>query len=479
MTAKGLLNGPRSRSSQGHGRSSGTGSTLCIVCATVAVVVAAIPLAIAASRVLFAFSVVASAKALPFELDVIVDQPWFRDPRPDLLHPSASEEWPIPKLLHSVPPPPPQPPPGTPRAPAARDDGGGGSGDGGPAPVSDAAAGCRRLHPDWSFRSWGEEEGRRLLSERYPWALEAYDSYRHPAQRVYALRLFILHAFGGVLIQNDIGCQHRLDALRQFDALLLPLAPRFSGGGGAFVSSSVMASPPGHGFLSLVTRELPRYNHNYAGYGLTVLMSSGDLMLSHQVKAWVERNNSSSSSGTAASGSGAKSGGKQAGGDDDDDVADDDVVFGIPASLFRSKSPGRALFAHGLQWEGARVSGGAPGAHAPSAAEWMGAPLAAAQGGGAAGAGLGAAAAAPAVTAAGAGSMGAVAKLRRRPPPPLPAREWRHWDATLALWISDDPGWAMLMVLCSFVAGILAAWWLPGLSCVMLNATAERHDRMD
>ncbi len=190
---------------------------------------AALPLLILASRLLFAFYAVAAAPSVIADLDMVVDQPWFRwvrlavgggwqpctlstthplgltqhqptdpppttnhpnprDARPDLLHPQAAASWPVPKALHVIrrPPPPGPPDPDQALLTAQQE-----------ASDAAAAASCRRRHPDWRFHSWGEAEGAALLVERYPWALANYEAYPRAEQRLLALRLFVLHAHGG------------------------------------------------------------------------------------------------------------------------------------------------------------------------------------------------------------------------------------------------------------------------------------------
>lgn len=113
-------------------------------------------------------------------------------------HPHTREPpsgWPIPKALHYINPP-------TPLVTRGR------AGRTGQLPgsfIAAAAATCRSLHPDWEFRPWGEAEGRKLIEERYPWALSTFDTYPYPSQRSFALRLFVLHAFGGGAFGDECG----------------------------------------------------------------------------------------------------------------------------------------------------------------------------------------------------------------------------------------------------------------------------------
>lgn len=99
---------------------------------------------------------------------------------------AAAAAWPVPPVLHVIERAAPPPPDAAAAAAALR--------------AADAAAveSCRRLHPDWAFRAWGEGEGARLLARRYSAAaLRNWLAYPFGEQRALALRLFVLHAYGG------------------------------------------------------------------------------------------------------------------------------------------------------------------------------------------------------------------------------------------------------------------------------------------
>lgn len=50
---------------------------------------------------------------------------------------------------------------------------------------------------------WSSAESREFLQREYSWFLPIYDSYRHPVQRVDALKYFIMRHYGGIYVDMD------------------------------------------------------------------------------------------------------------------------------------------------------------------------------------------------------------------------------------------------------------------------------------
>lgn len=53
-----------------------------------------------------------------------------------------------------------------------------------------------------------------LAQEHYPWFLPTYRSYAYAIQRVDVVRYFLLHHYGGLYLDLDVGCKKRLDFMR-------------------------------------------------------------------------------------------------------------------------------------------------------------------------------------------------------------------------------------------------------------------------
>jgi mannosyltransferase OCH1-like enzyme len=68
-----------------------------------------------------------------------------------------------------------------------------------------SSAGSYMIHvaDDLSVQLWSTAESREFLQREYSWFLPIYDSYRHPVQRVDALKYFIMRHYGGIYVDMD------------------------------------------------------------------------------------------------------------------------------------------------------------------------------------------------------------------------------------------------------------------------------------
>ena len=111
-----------------------------------------------------------------------------------------------------------------------------------------------------------------LLQTEYPWFLQTYASYPYNIQRVDAIRYFILHKYGGIYIDLDIGCNSNLDFMRgaNFSA---PMTHPIG------ISNDVMASVPGNAFLERAITRLPYWNHWMFVKYIQVMFGTGPMFL--------------------------------------------------------------------------------------------------------------------------------------------------------------------------------------------------------
>jgi mannosyltransferase OCH1-like enzyme len=71
---------------------------------------------------------------------------------------------------------------------------------------------------------WTDETAREFVQTHYPAHLQMYDSYTYPIQRADSIRYFVLHHFGGIYMDLDIGCRRKMDELLQGDwEVILPI----------------------------------------------------------------------------------------------------------------------------------------------------------------------------------------------------------------------------------------------------------------
>lgn len=129
------------------------------------------------------------------------------------------------------------------------------------------------LHPDYEHILWTDEMARDFISEHYSWFLPTFDSYPYNIMRADVIRYFVLSHYGGVYIDLDNGCLHNIDPLLAMPAWLRKTDP-------TGVSNDLMGARPHHPFFAEVINNLKRYNHNMLVPYITIMYSTGPLMLS-------------------------------------------------------------------------------------------------------------------------------------------------------------------------------------------------------
>ncbi|GAA5842973.1 hypothetical protein JCM11251_007300 [Rhodosporidiobolus azoricus] len=139
--------------------------------------------------------------------------------------------------------------------------------------------GCMEMHPDYEFKLWSDAASRAFIAEHYPWFLSTFDGYIYPIQRADVIRYFILHYYGGVYMDLDIGCRRNLDPLLYFQVILPATIP-------VGISNDLMFAEKGHPFMDLVIHNLITFDHSYGTNYPTVMFSTGPMFLSAQYGLW-------------------------------------------------------------------------------------------------------------------------------------------------------------------------------------------------
>ncbi|GAA5918848.1 hypothetical protein JCM1841_002770 [Sporobolomyces salmonicolor] len=139
--------------------------------------------------------------------------------------------------------------------------------------------GCIDMHPDYEFKLWSDAASRAFIEEYYPWFLSTFDGYQYPIQRADVIRYFVLHRFGGVYMDLDIGCRRKIDPLLYFEVVVPATIP-------VGVSNDLMFSEKGHPFMNLVINNLITFDHTYGTNYPTVMFSTGPMFLSAQYGLW-------------------------------------------------------------------------------------------------------------------------------------------------------------------------------------------------
>ncbi len=166
-------------------------------------------------------------------IPITADEDWFRDSPGAHNATAEAAAWPVPKIIHQ-----------TYKNSSI------------PARWREAADSCTALHPDYQYMFWTDASARDFLVKEYPWFLPTYDSYPYTIQRADAVRYFVLHHYGGIYADLDVGCQFRLDGLRQYPVVLPTTDP-------AGFSNDVMVAAPRHPFMLKMIKGLESHNHYY------------------------------------------------------------------------------------------------------------------------------------------------------------------------------------------------------------------------
>jgi len=133
----------------------------------------------------------------------------------------------------------------------------------------ETAQSCLEWHPGWESYFWTDENAAKFVAERFPELEDLWLRYRHPIQRVDALRYMVLHEYGGVILDMDLKCKRALGPLRRFSFVAPEAHPT------GFSISFMMASKH-NSFVGDVVRNLTAYNKHWLGLPYpTVMFSTG------------------------------------------------------------------------------------------------------------------------------------------------------------------------------------------------------------
>lgn len=143
---------------------------------------------------------------------------------------------------------------------------------------------CRAIHKPRGWKSilWTDESIRSFLSSKYNWFLPTYDSYPYWIQRADSARYFILYHYGGVYIDLDVVCIGSFEPiyktmLSMNMSVILPKTKPIG------YSNDVLFARKGSRYVEKVIDSLERYNKGYGSEYMTVMMSTGPLLLTSVV----------------------------------------------------------------------------------------------------------------------------------------------------------------------------------------------------
>jgi hypothetical protein len=122
---------------------------------------------------------------------------------------------------------------------------------------------------------WTDAKSREFIAKEYPWFLDTYDDYRYTIQRADAIRYFVLHHYGGIYLDVDMGCLRPMDALLSFSVILPKTIP-------VGISNDLMLSEKGHPFMAQTIHNLMTFDISWYLNYPTVMFSTGPMFLSAQ-----------------------------------------------------------------------------------------------------------------------------------------------------------------------------------------------------
>ncbi|KAF8845837.1 hypothetical protein BDN67DRAFT_302978 [Paxillus ammoniavirescens] len=134
---------------------------------------------------------------------------------------------------------------------------------------------CRDMMPDYEYMLWTDASSREFIAEHYSWFLDTFDNYKYVIQRADVIRYFVLHYYGGIYLDLDVGCLRPLDPLLIYPAILPKTIP-------VGVSNDLMFAKKGHPFLAQTIHNLVTFDHDWLLNYPTVMFSTGPMFLSAQ-----------------------------------------------------------------------------------------------------------------------------------------------------------------------------------------------------
>ena len=122
---------------------------------------------------------------------------------------------------------------------------------------------------------WTDASSREFIAQNYPWFLDTFDNYTYAIQRADAIRYFVLHHYGGIYLDLDIGCLRPLDPLLVYPVILPKTIP-------VGVSNDLTFAQKEHPFLAQTISNLKLFDHSWILNYPTVMFSTGPMFLSAQ-----------------------------------------------------------------------------------------------------------------------------------------------------------------------------------------------------
>jgi len=135
----------------------------------------------------------------------------------------------------------------------------------------------RKLHPNWEYRLWTDQDNLAFVKQEYPDLLDRYVGMALPIMRADVIRYLIMDKIGGLYLDLDY------EMIKPFDLTEHPLVLPYSrtvddGADCDMVGNCIFASCPGHPFWKIVIEDIQK-NPPPATVDVEVEASTGPIFL--------------------------------------------------------------------------------------------------------------------------------------------------------------------------------------------------------
>jgi len=146
---------------------------------------------------------------------------------------------------------------------------------------------CKQLHKEYKYILWTDELMNDFIKKEYPAYYDMYISYKYMIQRCDAFRYFVLYKYGGIYLDLDIICKHKLDELFNYE-IVLGKSPNMN-----IITNSFIMSSKKNDLMLYCIKNLNKNNNNYKYLGkhLHVMYSTGPMFLNKCVNEYIKKIN--------------------------------------------------------------------------------------------------------------------------------------------------------------------------------------------
>lgn len=140
----------------------------------------------------------------------------------------------------------------------------------------------KKLHPDWEYRLWTDEENNDFIKTHFSWFYPTYKGYDKEIKRVDAVRYFLLYKYGGLYVDLDFFCLKNVGPLfEDYKIVLGQMGNDFENHHS--IPNAFMASTPKHPFWESVFLTLEERKNTDP-----VSFTTGSCVLHSVIKDWRE-----------------------------------------------------------------------------------------------------------------------------------------------------------------------------------------------